>query len=203
MIKFLCFPKEYKIGQTPSFELLFQAVQDFEVSAENDITDRRIETGYSITDNSYTKPRTITMSGIVGDINRNPKRTWTGLYSIPILSQFQNKNYVESLKMGLEQIRDNKMFIVVYNTKDGKFYYNFLVSKVSIQDSKKTTIGFEYSISLKEAKIGAIGTLISSVSKISPPVNGAKGQGGTSKAGGAGGERISSIFMEGIHSFNK
>lgn len=180
MIKLLCYPKEYKIGQTPSFELVLQAVQSFDVESENDITDRRIETGYQITDNAYVKPRTISASGIVGDLNRNPNRLWTGLYSVPILSKFQNKNYVENLKMGLERIRDNKMFIVVYNTKDGKFYYNFLVTKLSIKDSKKTTIGFEYSFTLKEAKIGTIGSLISTISKIAPPVNEEKGQGGVS-----------------------
>lgn len=184
MIKLLCYPKEYKIGQTPSFELVLQAVQSFDVESENDITDRRIETGYQITDNAYVKPRTISVSGIVGDLNRNPNRLWTGLYSVPILSKFQNKNYVENLKMGLERIRDNKMFIVVYNTKDGKFYYNFLVTKLSIKDSKKTTIGFEYSFTLKEAKIGTIGSLISTISKIAPPVNGEKGQGGTSNVDG-------------------
>lgn len=186
MIKLLCYPKEYKTGQTAEFELLFQAVQNFSCTSTNEITKRRIETGFAITDNSYINPQTISMSGIVGDINRNPHSLITGLYDIPIMTNFKNKTYIENLKMGLERARNAKMFIVLYNTKDGKYYYNYLISNLEIIDSHKTKMGFEYWIQFQEAKIGTVGAtsnFVRNKNPNAPSINGDKGQGKTSNVG--------------------
>ncbi|MGL5753505.1 MAG: phage baseplate protein [Paraclostridium sp.] len=178
MIKLLCYEKEPTYTSIPDFELLLQAVTRFSVDSKNKVTKRRVETGFSTSDNTMNEPKTMTLSGSVGDINRNPDSLWTGMYGIPIVSQMTNKTYVESLWSGMNRIRDEKMFVVVYNTKNGKFYDNFVLTGITLSDSHKTTIGFDYSMNFQEIRISEIGE-VSTVSTAdnSPASDGSKGQG--------------------------
>lgn len=176
MIKLLCFEKEYKPTDIPAFTIWLQVVTKFSTDYKNRVTKRRIESGFNITDNSSNEPVSISINGSFGDIIRNPDLEFTGLYTIPIIGTTKNKMILEEVKMNLERIRDEKMFIVVYNTKTGKFYDNYLVTSITISDSPKTKNGFDYSISLQETRIGDIGE-VSVTAENAPATDGNKGQG--------------------------
>lgn len=180
MIKLLCFEKEYKPGMLPSFSLLLQAVTRFSVGSNNKVTKRRVETGFEVSDNTLNEPQKIDLSGSVGDINRDPDNLFVGMYNIPIIAKAKNRAYVEDLWIGMNRIRDEKMFVVIYNTKTGKFYENFMPVSINISDSHKTTIGFDYTMSFQEMRIGTVGEVSTSANVDAPSVDGNKGQGNLS-----------------------
>lgn len=181
MIKILCFNKEYITGDLPDIELLLQSVKKFDVSSDNELSKRRIETGFEVTDHSYIKPKKISMSGIVGDVNKRPS-TLIGSFGIPTIGWTISKTYIEDLKKNMERIRNDKLFVVIYNTKDGKYYENYLLEKLNISDSYVSKHGFEYSMTFQEVMISQIGEIITSISSNAPAQNGSKGQGGASNS---------------------
>lgn len=177
MIKILFFKDKYISGNLPDGELLLQSVTKFEVNNQNDLSNRRIESGFEITDHSYLKPKQISLSGVVGDINKNPNRLLFETISIPTLGWTKSKSYITDLRDNMEKIRNEKMFVVIYNTKDGKYYENYLLKSLEISDSYKSKNGFEYSMSFQEIVISELGQITTSLSKNAPATNSAKGQG--------------------------
>lgn len=177
MIKILGFNKEYITGDLPDIELLLQSVKKFDVNSGNELTKRRIETGFEVTDHSYIQPKKISMSGIVGDINKRPNLLF-GSFAIPTLGWTKSKTYIEDLKTNMEKIRNDKLFVVIYNTKDGKYYENYLLKDLNISDSYVSKNGFEYSMTFQEVIINKIGEIITSLSSNAPAQDGSKGQGG-------------------------
>lgn len=202
MIKLLCFEKEYKPSDLPAFTIWLQVVTKFSTDYKNRVTKRRIESGFNITDNSSNEPVSISINGSFGDIIRNPDLEFTGLYTIPIIGTTKNKMILEEVKMNLERIRDEKMFIVVYNTKTGKFYDNYLVTSITISDSPKTKNGFDYSISLQETRIGDIGE-VSVTAENAPSTDGNKGQGNLSGDVSDSTKNRTSMALDGFRAIGK
>lgn len=191
MIKLLCYNKEYTTGALPVVQLLLQSVKKFDINFPNDLSKRRVETGFETTDHSYIRPNTISISGIIGDVNKRDNMflgTSIGVFTVPFLGWTFSRNYIEELKTNMNKIRDDKMFVVIYNTKDGRFYDNYLLSNLTISDLSSSRHGFEFSMTFQQVIISNIGEIEASVSnKKAPAKNGAKGQ------GSADGKRTSGI----------
>lgn len=177
MIKISCYTKEYKENDTALFSLSFPTNLHFEVSSSNQMTSRRTETGFQITDNILLDPRDITMSGIIGDINITDEIPFSGLFNIPLYGSIQNKNFIKQLRLNLERLRNEKLFLVVYNNKDGKYYRNYQLKNMKISDNLKSSSGFDYSLTLKEVNIGTVGEVSISTKTVSPFEDGTKGEG--------------------------
>ncbi|MGL4454091.1 MAG: phage baseplate protein [Paraclostridium sp.] len=202
MIKLLCFEEEYKPSDIPAFTIWLQVVTRFSTDYKNRVTKRRIERGFNITDNSSNEPISISINGSFGDIIRNPDNSFTGLYALPILGHTNNKMILEEVKMNLERIRDEKMFIVVYNMKTGKFYDNYLVTSITISDSPKTKNGFDFSLTLQEAKIGEVGE-ISVTTENAPATDGNKGQGNLDGSVSDSTKNRTSMALDGFRAVGK
>ncbi|MGL5049280.1 MAG: phage baseplate protein [Fusobacteriaceae bacterium] len=176
MIILQCYAKELEQDSQEDFFIVLETVTGFEISDSNSFTNRRIESGFEITDNALTSPQKISISGMVCDINQGE----TGMFKM------KNMATADMVRYRLEAVLKDRMFCTIIDLKHGKEYYNFLISSKKITAEAKATFGYNYNLEFQEVRIGTIGELSVTVSKdkdksatsTSPSKDGKKGQGG-------------------------
>jgi len=174
MIKIFCYEDEYSEGDTALLTLQFFANKKFDTNATNELTQRRSESGYTASDNSSILPKVISMSGEVGDVN---VLTTTNFFNLYYTTPTQNTTYINQLITNMNRIRDEKLFCVLYNSRDGKYYKNYLIKSLSMSENSKTTKGFTYSMEFRQVIIDTIGTSSISTTTTSPYQEETSGQG--------------------------